>query len=893
MTPKGKNLRSSGKRPLGPFAGAAQPPRHPLLIPLANGGTSLAEMAAMRATAEMALVNHINQLPPDQRGEAVADMHQQMLESRIINAGEMSPDDALCYATIYHALYPIDSTAKIDVTRVKKFVDDVVRKNPAVYEDFRNYFGLDGTSNSIVHVETMQALFTQKIQPEIRRLRTFKNAMIYNPAIEQAVQLVASKVRTSREDVSVLDKALAAFMLYFVLLKDIWYFWLDIEPATHDVTMDRFQQTNKTTFYPEHIIALANKFFAKLPDGDILYDVIIDFIDSYPKKVRNTVYRFAQMDGSEFAEHWTYGRIRREIKGALFPNFCSLALTSVLTISGLQAVDIGSFKNAYYAATKMGYHKLPICKPTKIANALASTFPTGYVMIHKRQFGIAHIDGEDCPQYACSEQELGLNRILYEYLKQNPDICIGTVKKSFTELNMVDWSITVGDVIQKWVLDSQFATCESDINWDLIPHAIDTNSITIGALFMEYFHNCITKEEVLTRLGFSSASDERVLTLAKMVFSKSATTRFTQEYKEYAVLDVHPAIPSYELSLYRSVFNWIRDNLDTDVGVNGSRTLRQEGMSALFFTKEEAMVQMLVELGIVKNSESINAELLSHFINARYFHSSDILSSYFDKHTTAQEVFHSAFGIDFAEGSEMVSIAKMYFSLTSVLDFSKEHVALAQKVQYADEQDEYISCLCRDIYSWICNNADSTDICPNGKSLKKHFGADLLHPSPEVAMTSVILTLGLASSEEDINWELASVIMEKAYGAKARNGESPASTSEILQKYNIGAISANSVLEHLGFAQEAMEANPRIRDLAKMCFSHSGLKLFEAAEMRSALTRHKRFRGQVSVTDKLYYELYLFLAETGTPCGGVGAAVKGVETGSSIAKPISAYGIRY
>ena len=72
--------------------------------------------------------------------------------------------------------------------------------------------------------------------------------------------------------------------------------------------------------FPESMILLNESFLSKLDDGEILYDMIKAFVDSYPKDVQRAVYRFAELDGVNRPDSCKLGRIREDVKKKLFPN---------------------------------------------------------------------------------------------------------------------------------------------------------------------------------------------------------------------------------------------------------------------------------------------------------------------------------------------------------------------------------------------------------------------------------------------------------------------------------------------------------------------------------------------------------------------------------------------
>ena len=162
------------------------------------------------------------------------------------------------------------------------------------------------------------------------------------------------------------------------------------------------------------------------------------------------------------------------------------------------------------------------------------------------------------------------------------------------------------------------------------------------------------------------------------------------------------------------------------------------------------------------------------------------------------------------------------------------------------------------LYKWLIKHPEFK-FGEENKTLEEYGLSELLLDEKEIISTW-ILEQGFASSEDDINWDLAKTILN------------PKENLSIFKDWYDGKISSDTVCEKIGFNSEK---------LARMCLSLNGLVLLDKNTLNQALKRVKMFGLEQSLkSDKLYVGLYEFLKETRIPCGPK-------------KRPIASYGIKY
>ena len=243
---------------------------------------------------------------------------ERLLE-RVIDRDKFSYNDAKAFAIIYQNLAPGDVAGKISAIRVKKFMKDFIQKdNPSIYKKMCIFYGLSEEE----YDEKKRSKINNLIQNYMDGIRSVENAMSYSVSFEEAANKMASKL-DAPEEMSVVERV-KWIRLWFIVIRNQELFYNEIDGNGKVRGIDVTREVNDMYIFPESMILLNESFLSKLNDGEILYDMIKSFVDSYPKDVQRAVYRFAELDGVNRPDSCRLGRIREDVKKKLFPNSWSM-----------------------------------------------------------------------------------------------------------------------------------------------------------------------------------------------------------------------------------------------------------------------------------------------------------------------------------------------------------------------------------------------------------------------------------------------------------------------------------------------------------------------------------------------------------------------------------------
>lgn len=149
-------------------------------------------------------------------------------------------------------------------------------------------------------------------------IRSVENAMSYSISFAEAATKMAAKI-DAPEEMSVVER-IKWIRLWFIVIRNQEFFYNEIDGNGRNRGINVTREVNDMYIFPESMILLNESFLSKLDDGEILYDMIKAFVDSYPKDVQRAVYRFAELDGVNRPDSCKLGRIREDVKKKLFPN---------------------------------------------------------------------------------------------------------------------------------------------------------------------------------------------------------------------------------------------------------------------------------------------------------------------------------------------------------------------------------------------------------------------------------------------------------------------------------------------------------------------------------------------------------------------------------------------
>lgn len=214
------------------------------------------------------------------------------LLKRVIDRDKFSYNEAKAYAIIYQNLAPGDVTGKISAMRVKKFMEDFIQKdNPSIYKKMYIFYGLSEEKYN----EKKRSKINNLIQNYMDGIRSVENAMSYSISFAEAATKMAAKI-DAPEEMSVVER-IKWIRLWFIVIRNQEFFYNEIDGNGRNRGINVTREVNDMYIFPESMILLNESFLSKLDDGEILYDMIKAFVDSYPKDVQRAVYRFAELDG--------------------------------------------------------------------------------------------------------------------------------------------------------------------------------------------------------------------------------------------------------------------------------------------------------------------------------------------------------------------------------------------------------------------------------------------------------------------------------------------------------------------------------------------------------------------------------------------------------------------
>lgn len=418
---------------------------------------------------------------------------EERLYARVLDKDTMSKKEALAYARIYQDLAPEDPYSLISVKRVQDFLEQILRKAaPGAYQKIITYY-------KVIEGDDFPKAKIKKIKKQIEDCfessRSLKNAMMYSASFEKAANEMASKLDAPKE-MSVLERV-KWLRIWIVLLKDSDLFWADLNEKGLIVGPQISNRVNSLYFFPEVLIHLNNIYFSHLDDEEIILENIQNFLAAYPEEIQKEVLRFAELD-YDTPYNLQLGRIRVNLKQQLFPNSCRSELSYFMTKTGIQHFTHEHLRLAVTAYRNGGLPTMPEMT-SQIVDVFAN-FKKKNVNFYK--YGEITLKGKTIELGVSSAQELEMYVILYRWLLARPDFKFGIQNKTLAEYGMDNLLADPKLAVSAWILDSGYATDESDINWDLAEIILKPNENE--ALFSDYFKGQISAQEVFNTIGFNT-----------------------------------------------------------------------------------------------------------------------------------------------------------------------------------------------------------------------------------------------------------------------------------------------------------------------------------------------------------------------------------------------------
>lgn len=424
------------------------------------------------------------------------------LIERVIDRDQFSYNEARAYATIYQHLAPGDVAGKISAMRVKNFMEHFIQKdNPSIYKKMCIFYGLSEEEYDKKKCSKINNL----IQNYMDGIRSVENAMSYSASFEEAANEMAPKL-DAPEEMSVEEKV-KWIRLWFIVIRNQELFYNEIDGNGKIRGIDVTREVNNMYIFPESMILLNESFLSKLDDGEIVYDMIKSFINSYPTDVQRIVYRFAELDGVNRPDSCRLGRIREDVKKKLFPNSWRSSTTFFMCKTGIKYMIPKHLEMAVLAYKNGG-----------ISNMLVGKFEildvfNGYkkrkVTVYK--YGETQVNGNTIELGVTCKQELMLYVNIYKWLMDHPDFKFGKEEKTLEEYGLADLLLNEKELVSAWILEQGFASSEKDINWRLAEKILKPKENL--SFFKDWYDGKISGDTIYERIGFNSEK------LAKMCLS--------------------------------------------------------------------------------------------------------------------------------------------------------------------------------------------------------------------------------------------------------------------------------------------------------------------------------------------------------------------------------------
>ena len=415
------------------------------------------------------------------------------LLKRVIDRDKFSYNEAKAYAIIYQNLAPGDVTGKISAMRVKKFMEDFIQKdNPSIYKKMYIFYGLSEEKYN----EKKRSKINNLIQNYMDGIRSVENAMSYSISFAEAATKMAAKI-DAPEEMSVVER-IKWIRLWFIVIRNQEFFYNEIDGNGRNRGINVTREVNDMYIFPESMILLNETFLSKLDDGEILYDMIKAFVDSYPKDVQRAVYRFAELDGVNRPDSCKLGRIREDVKKKLFPNSWRSSTSFFMCKTGIKYMIPKHLEMALLAYKNGGISNMPVIK-VEIPDVF-NGYKKRKVTVYK--YGETKVNGTTIELGVTGEQELMLYVNLYKWLVEHPDFKFGKEDKTLEEYGLSELLLDEKDIIATWILEQGFASSEEDINWNLAKTILNPKENL--SIFKDWYDGKISAETVYEKIGFNS-----------------------------------------------------------------------------------------------------------------------------------------------------------------------------------------------------------------------------------------------------------------------------------------------------------------------------------------------------------------------------------------------------
>lgn len=415
------------------------------------------------------------------------------LLTRVVDRDEFSYSEAKAYAIIYQNLAPGDVAGKISAMRVKKFMEEFIQKdNPSIYKKMCIFYGLSVDE----YDEKKRSKINNLIQNYMDGIRSVENAMSYSISFAEAATAMAPKL-DAPEEMSVVERV-KWIRLWFIVIRNQEFFYNEIDGNGQIRGINITREVNNMYIFPESMILLNESFLSKLDDGEIIYDMIKEFIDSYPTDVQRAIYRFAELDGVNRPDSCRLGRIREDVKKKLFSNSWRSSTSFFICKTGIKYMIPKHLEMAVLAYKNGGIANMPVFK-NEIRDVF-NDYKKRNVTVYK--YGETKVNGKDIELGVSGEQELMLYVNLYKWLVEHPDFKFGKEDKTLEEYGLADLLLNEKELVSAWILEQGFASSEEDINWELAKIILAPKENI--SMFKDWYEGKLSSAEICEKIGLNS-----------------------------------------------------------------------------------------------------------------------------------------------------------------------------------------------------------------------------------------------------------------------------------------------------------------------------------------------------------------------------------------------------
>ena len=415
------------------------------------------------------------------------------LLTRVVDRDEFSYSEAKAYAIIYQNLAPGDVAGKISAMRVKKFMEEFIQKdNPSIYKKMCIFYGLSVDE----YDEKKRSKINNLIQNYMDGIRSVENAMSYSISFAEAATAMAPKL-DAPEEMSVVERV-KWIRLWFIVIRNQEFFYNEIDGNGQIRGINITREVNNMYIFPESMILLNESFLSKLDDGEIIYDMIKEFIDSYPTDVQRAIYRFAELDGVNRPDSCRLGRIREDVKKKLFSNSWRSSTSFFMCKTGIKYMIPKHLEMAVLAYKNGGIANMPVFK-NEIRDVF-NDYKKRNVTVYK--YGETKVNGKDIELGVSGEQELMLYVNLYKWLVEHPDFKFGKEDKTLEEYGLADLLLNEKELVSAWILEQGFASSEEDINWELAKIILAPKENI--SMFKDWYEGKLSSAEICEKIGLNS-----------------------------------------------------------------------------------------------------------------------------------------------------------------------------------------------------------------------------------------------------------------------------------------------------------------------------------------------------------------------------------------------------